>query len=98
MPSGFKPNNPDSQTITVTGATTITAHARPIVYDITFDLNAGSASTKDRATGTMDALAEVQATDTVTLPACAFALPGYTFTGWNTAANVPATRMPTEQP
>lgn len=87
MPSGFKPNNPDSQTITVTGATTITAHARPIVYDITFDLNAGSASTKDKATGTMDALAEVQATDTVTLPACAFALPGYTFTGWNTAAN-----------
>ena len=87
MPSGFKPNNPDSQTITVTGATTITAHARPIVYDITFDPNAGSASTKDRATGTMDALAEVQATDTVTLPACAFALPGYTFTGWNTAAD-----------
>lgn len=98
MPSGFKPNNPDSQTITVTGATTITAHARPIVYDITFDLNAGSASTKDRATGTMDALAEVQATDTVTLPACAFALPGHTFTGWTLPPMVPATRMPTEQP
>lgn len=86
-PDGFDLDSPDRQTITVTGATTITAHARPIVYGITFGRNAGFASTKDRATGTMDTLAEVQATDTVTLPACAFALPGYTFTGWNTAAN-----------
>lgn len=86
-PDGFDLDNPDEQTIAVTGGVTLTACARPINYNIEFNLNAGSASTEDRATGSMSSLTKISATKEVELPTCAFALPGYTFTGWNTAAN-----------
>lgn len=84
VPDDFNPNSADSQTVTVTGGVTLTAHARPISYDIAFDSNVGSASTADRVTGSMDALTGVSATDQVELPICAFGLPGYQFVGWNT--------------
>lgn len=86
-PDGFDPNDPKSQDFTVTGGVTLTAHARPINYKIKFDLNAGSASTAGKATGSMGDRTEISATDEVELPACAFALPGYTFTGWNTQSD-----------
>ena len=84
VPDDFDPNNPKSQDFTVTGGVTLTAHARPINYNIEFDLNAGSASTENRATGSMGSLTKISATDEFELPACTFALSGYTFTGWNT--------------
>ena len=87
MPDSFNPNSPKSQTFTVTGGVTLTAHARPINYNIKFDLNAGSASTADRATRNMSCLTKISAIDKVELPACTFALPGYTFTGWSTQSD-----------
>lgn len=87
MPDSFNPNSPKSQTFTVTGGVTLTAHARPINYNIKFDLNAGSASTAGRATGNMSCLTKISAIYEVELPACTFALPGYAFTGWNTRSD-----------
>lgn len=84
----FDLSDPGTQTITVTGGVTITAHSRPISYDLAFESNyPTNASTHDEATGSMDTITGISASDQVSLPFCAFSLPGYAFSSWNTRAD-----------
>ena len=86
VPDSFDSTQPESQAIVVTGKVTLTAHARPIVYNIAFESNKPT-NASTIMSGSMESMTGLSAIENHTLSACAFALPGYTFTGWNTAAN-----------
>ena len=77
-PSNLLPYNSNGQTVTLLGPVTFTAHATPNTYRIAFDANEGSG-----AMATLEAVYD----QAQTLPANAFARPGYSFAGWNTAAD-----------
>ena len=83
VPDSFDSTQPESQTIVVTGKVTLTAHARPIVYNIAFRSNRPT-NASTTMSGSMENMTGLSAIEDHTLSACAFALPGYTFTGWNT--------------
>ena len=83
VPDDFDLNKSDTQIITVNGGVTITAHARPATYSVSFESNyPAGASTADQASGEMTTMSDLLSTEEYKLPACAFTLPGYTFTGW----------------
>lgn len=82
MPEKLILSQSSIQKITVNGGVTITAHARPASYSIAFDKNYGNASSADQASGKMATMTDLLSTKEYKLPACAFTLPGYTFTGW----------------
>ena len=83
VPDSFDSTQPESQTIVVTGKVTLTAHARPIVYNIAFRSNRPT-NASTTMSGSMENMTGLSAIEDHTLSACAFALPGYAFTGWNT--------------
>lgn len=82
MPEELYLSQSSIQKITVNGGVTITAHARPASYSIAFDKNYGNASSADQASGEMATMSGLLSTEEYKLPACAFTLPGYTFTDW----------------
>lgn len=84
MPEKLDLSKAEAQTVTVNGGVTITAYARPASYSIEFDENYGNASTTGQASGKMATMSNLLSTEKYKLPACAFTLPGYTFTGWKT--------------
>lgn len=86
VPDSFNSTQPESQDIVVTGKVTLTAHARPIVYNIAFESNKPT-NASTIMSGSMERMTGLSAIEDHTLSACAFALPGYTFTGWNTQSD-----------
>ncbi|MDM8289461.1 InlB B-repeat-containing protein [Slackia piriformis] len=86
VPDSFDSTQPESQAIVVTGKVTLTAHARPIVYNIAFQSNRPT-NASTIMSGSMESMTGLSAIEDHTLSACAFALPGYTFTGWNTQSD-----------
>ncbi len=83
MPEKLDLSKAEAQHITVNGGVTITAHARPASYSVSFESNyPADASTMDQASGKMAKMTDLLSTKEYKLPACAFMLPGYTFTGW----------------
>ncbi|MBM6779651.1 InlB B-repeat-containing protein [Collinsella tanakaei] len=83
VPDDLVLNEPDTQEIKVNGGVTITAHARPASYSVSFESNyPADASTKGQASGKMATMTDLLSTEEYKLPACAFTLPGYTFAGW----------------
>lgn len=83
MPEELDLSKAEAQHITVNGGVTITAHARPASYSVSFESNyPADASTMDQASGKMAKMTDLLSTKEYKLPACAFTLPGYTFTGW----------------
>lgn len=86
VPDNFNSTQPESQAIVVTGKVTLTAHARPIVYNIAFKSNKPT-NASTIMSGSMERMTGLSAIEDHTLSACTFALPGYTFTGWNTQSD-----------
>lgn len=86
VPDNFDSTQPESQAIVVTGKVTLTAHARPIVYNIAFKSNKPT-NASTIMSGSMERMTGLSAIEDHTLSACTFALPGYTFTGWNTQSD-----------
>lgn len=87
-PQSFNPSILGSQTVVVTGATEITAHARPIEYTVSFNANGGDGSMAPQtfAYG-----------DQKTLSPNSFTRPGYTFAGWNTTPDGSGKRYGNEE-
>lgn len=86
VPDSFDSTQPKSQAIVVTGKVTLTAHARPIVYNIAFQSNRPT-NASTTMSGSMESMTGLSAIENHTLSACTFALPGYAFTGWNTRSD-----------
>lgn len=86
VPDSFDSTQPKSQAIVVTGKVTLTAHARPIVYNIAFQSNRPT-NASTTMSGSMESMTGLSAIEDHTLSACTFALPGYAFTGWNTRSD-----------